>query len=663
MNGGPAPFDARLAELERAIRALEQRMSAVEARSGSAYDGEASDTTAAELDLNAVTRAFDPVAILSLVGRTLVVLGGAYLLRALTESQVLTPSIGVLVGFIYGMTWLAIADRRPKSAWLSAIFHGATSVMIALPLLFEAVTRFRILGAVPAAWILAAITGTALAVAIRCRLQTLAWITIVGAIASSLALTAATSSVLPFAVVDIALGVATLWIGYTVDWVWLRWPVALVTDFAVMALTIGITSRTSSASPSSVVAVQLLLPGAYALSVAIRTLVRGREVNVFEAFQVIVALAVGFGGAIIVARTAGMGGGLLVAMGLISGAACYAAAFAFVARRQGLHQNFYFYSSLGLVLILAGSALGLRDAAPLWALLAVFAAFAATRAHRVTLTVHAAAYYLAAAAASGLLAAAATALVGPPATQPTASVPLAIVFVAGCVCWLVPARVPQTASDRRARVPRVLIAVIVALASAGWLVALLVSNATDPGVVATIRTGALAFTALALAWLGGAARFREAAWLVYPILVLGAVKLLAEDLPRSRAATLFVALAVYGGALIAAPRSCTTRLWQLGIPVGTVKLFITHLHSDHTIGIPDLWLTAFLTNPYGGRNDAFRVWGPAGITAMMADMRKAYDADIQIRLPKQGVDIDAKDITEGAGGRFGRGPTYSVPAT
>src|SRR6266496_2122418 len=40
-------------------------------------------------------------------------------------------------------------------------------------------------------------------------------------------------------------------------------------------------------------------------------------------------------------------------------------------------------------------------------------------------------------------------------------------------------------------------------------------------------------------------------------------------------------------------------------------------------------------------------WGPAGTTAMMADMRKAYDADIQIRRPKQGVDIDAKDITEG----------------
>jgi ribonuclease Z len=94
-------------------------------------------------------------------------------------------------------------------------------------------------------------------------------------------------------------------------------------------------------------------------------------------------------------------------------------------------------------------------------------------------------------------------------------------------------------------------------------------------------------------------------------------------------------------------RSCTTRLWQLHIPLGTVKLFITHLHSDHTVGIPDLWLTGFLSNPYGRRIGPFRVWGPEGTTAMMANLQKAYQADIQIRQPNEGVDVEAKDITEG----------------
>jgi len=94
-------------------------------------------------------------------------------------------------------------------------------------------------------------------------------------------------------------------------------------------------------------------------------------------------------------------------------------------------------------------------------------------------------------------------------------------------------------------------------------------------------------------------------------------------------------------------RSCTTRLWQLAIPTGTVKLFITHLHSDHTVGIPDLWLTGFLTNPYGRRSGPFQVWGPAGTAAMMARLRQAYDADIQIRKPTDGFEIDANDFTEG----------------
>jgi hypothetical protein len=559
MSGGPLAPDARLAQLERVVRALEERLTVVESRSLAGL--QAADLDAmSEPDLTAGTTSFvDAVTLLSLVGRTLVVLGGAYLLRALTESAVLTPRVGVALGFAYAVTWFVVADRTPRGGWLSAIFHGASGVIVAFPLLWEAVTRFRSVGPETAGVLLTAIAVAALTVAVRARLQTLAWIAVCGALGSSLALTAATGAVLPFAVADILLGVVTLWIGYTIDWVWLRWFPAIVADVAVLALAVGVASHTAVDPPSRIVTVQLLLLTAYVVSVAIRTLVRGREVNLFEAFQAIAALAIGFGGAVFVARATGMAGGLLVAMGLVSGTGCYAVAFAFVAHRQGLHHNFHFYTSLGLILVLAGSALGLADADLLWALLAVLASWTATRAHRLTLSVHAAAYFVAAAGASGLLAAAATALVGPPVAQSPVSIPLLFVFVAGCACWLMPMGAEHAPSDAYARLPRVAIATVVSAAAAAWVVALLVSNATAPGLVATVRTGALALTALALAWLGGAARFREAAWLVYPTLALGAVKLLVEDLPRSSAATLFVALAVYGGALIAAPRVMRAR--------------------------------------------------------------------------------------------------------
>ena len=76
----------------------------------------------------------------------------------------------------------------------------------------------------------------------------------------------------------------------------------------------------------------------------------------------------------------------------------------------------------------------------------------------------------------------------------------------------------------------------------------------DAGVLATIRTGVLAIAALVVAWIGRHARFREWDWLVYPLLVGIGVKMAAQDFMHSRPATLFVALALYGAALIMAPR-------------------------------------------------------------------------------------------------------------
>jgi len=76
----------------------------------------------------------------------------------------------------------------------------------------------------------------------------------------------------------------------------------------------------------------------------------------------------------------------------------------------------------------------------------------------------------------------------------------------------------------------------------------------DPGVIATVRTAALVSAVVAAAAIGRYPRFVEAGWLVYPLLIAGALKLVADDLTHSRPATLFVALAVYGAALIAAPR-------------------------------------------------------------------------------------------------------------
>src|SRR3982074_3619664 len=54
--------------------------------------------------------------------------------------------------------------------------------------------------------------------------------------------------------------------------------------------------------------------------------------------------------------------------------------------------------------------------------------------------------------------------------------------------------------------------------------------------------------------------------------------------------------------LFDAGRGTTIRLFQLGVPMSKVgPLFLTHFHSDHTVGIPDLWLTGWLGGPWANR--------------------------------------------------------------
>ena len=91
----------------------------------------------------------------------------------------------------------------------------------------------------------------------------------------------------------------------------------------------------------------------------------------------------------------------------------------------------------------------------------------------------------------------------------------------------------------------------------------------------------------------------------------------------------------------------------MGVRLGAAdKLFITHLHSDHIVGIPDLWLTGWLETPFAQRKGAFQVFGPAGTRSMMENLEKAYEWDIRTRiadqkLSKENIAVSATDIKEG----------------
>ncbi len=103
--------------------------------------------------------------------------------------------------------------------------------------------------------------------------------------------------------------------------------------------------------------------------------------------------------------------------------------------------------------------------------------------------------------------------------------------------------------------------------------------------------------------------------------------------------------------LIDCGRGVVTRLFQAGVALGEVgPLFLTHLHSDHTVGIPDLWITGwFLRRQL--RPGAFRVFGPEGTNAMMQHLDAAFAADHHVRTRYEGapdgIRHEATDIDEG----------------
>ena len=105
--------------------------------------------------------------------------------------------------------------------------------------------------------------------------------------------------------------------------------------------------------------------------------------------------------------------------------------------------------------------------------------------------------------------------------------------------------------------------------------------------------------------------------------------------------------------LFDAGRGVTIRLNQLGIPMREVTaVFITHFHSDHLVGLADLWLIGWLPPNYGRRQTPLRIWGPLGLSKITAGMEEAYSPDIAIRvkdeaLPRSAAKFDVNEYTEG----------------
>jgi ribonuclease Z len=103
--------------------------------------------------------------------------------------------------------------------------------------------------------------------------------------------------------------------------------------------------------------------------------------------------------------------------------------------------------------------------------------------------------------------------------------------------------------------------------------------------------------------------------------------------------------------LFDAGRGLMQRLVQAGFAMNAVtKLFLTHLHSDHVVDIPDLMLTPWSG---AGRTEPLEVWGPDGTRDMMRHLEQAFAFDIHVRrdvdenFSPDGIRVIAHDIRGG----------------
>jgi ribonuclease Z len=98
-------------------------------------------------------------------------------------------------------------------------------------------------------------------------------------------------------------------------------------------------------------------------------------------------------------------------------------------------------------------------------------------------------------------------------------------------------------------------------------------------------------------------------------------------------------------------RGAAQRLFQIeGAPLVNAidAVFLTHLHSDHVVGLPDLWLTGWLF----GRHWPLSLYGPKGTAELATHLTAAFAFDLKLReqddlLPASGSRLKARDVLPG----------------
>jgi hypothetical protein len=558
---------ARLADVSRSVEELRRRVAALEMGSATARTQQSSmaETVAAARTTpegGEAVAALEEEAgnLVPLLGRGLLGLAGAYLLRALTEGGMLPGPLGPILGMAYAALWLLLASRKSAEKPIYSLVHGVTASLIMAPMLYEMTTRFHLISVREASAAVVFFAAFGLAVAWRKASSALAWVVTLASLAIATALFSEMHDLPAWVVTVLSICAAVEVCACRDHWLGLRWIVAMAADLAVLMLTV-IATRGGAAdqvvqAPALwlTLTLQFSLLTIYLMSTVDRTLLRHLQVSRFEIGQAVVAFCVSIGGAL---SLTGLNTASAYGVGvfcLAGGAACYLVSFAFLEGTGKHDRNFNTYSTLALLLATIGfrvmlSPTGLAGA---WSVLAVSTLVAGMVADRDTLRVHSL-IYLAQAVESSHLIQLSTARVIHSGSNAQADTTLGyyVVLMAALLCYTASVALGR---GRRAHwadpVETFASAALVCWGAAGLISGWLSAHVAG---ISPVRTALLTILALGAGWLGRRFERRELILLAYPLMAIAGVKLIAEDFQEGRSLIFVLSLLLFGAGLMILP--------------------------------------------------------------------------------------------------------------
>lgn len=558
-------------QLNERVRELERRVSVLESQPPRPSPARTAMRGRPAIDDSQLSSAWrglpseeTPARAVPVIGKSILAIAGAYLLRAIVESGSVPKLPVLIVAILYAGFWLVWAVRIHASNRFASATYGITSALILSPLLWEVTVRFQIMSPVFAGMVLVAFVVLALAVAHRRALRVIPGVTIFSTVLTALALIITTHELVPLTAALLAIAFATeiaVCLGRGAS---LRALPAFAADFAVWLLVYvatapgGVPESYHPTAPTVLTILSLALLAIYGGSVGIRSFVLHQRITVFEIGQVVLAFVLATYGTM--RATQGSAATALAVFFLLLVAVCYWGALSrFLAKEQT--RNRLVSATWAVALLLAGNSLlfPVKIQVIFLCLATVVAAFAYSRTAKLCLGLHSSVFLAAAAFISPLPKYAVGAMTGAvPPSAPTWNV--WIVAVSALLCYAV----GSYADDRkRRRVLWVVPAALVSFAGAAFAVALIVRlfavrvslAASHLSVVRTVVNCALALT---LGFLGFRWKRVELGWVAYAAVAFGTLKLLFEDLRYGNPASLVVSFLFYGLVLILLPRVSRT---------------------------------------------------------------------------------------------------------